>query len=81
MRACFVCLLSLVTPFTVATTGRAQEKDAQRGKPQESLKEILERISRDPSAVLRGRVGLSETEKAELVLRLAPDTMAAGGGA
>jgi phytoene synthase len=41
--------------------------------------EILERISRDPSVVLRGRVDLSGAEKSALVRRLAPEAMAAGG--
>lgn len=34
--------------------------------------EILERIAADPAAVLRGRVGLSDAEKLDLVRRLAP---------
>jgi phytoene synthase len=41
--------------------------------------EILDRIARDPAAVLRGRVGLTESEKAELVRRLAPEAFAGRG--
>jgi phytoene synthase len=40
--------------------------------------EILERISRDPAVVLRGRVALTHEEKAGLVRRLAPEAAAAG---